>query len=67
MLGVGVANELSNLQNAILRVKTHFLVRLFISLESFEAYMFKMASHCPFEHVKHMLCPKERSGVKLPV
>jgi hypothetical protein len=29
--------------------------------------MSKMGSHCPFEHLKHKLWPKERSGVKLAV
>jgi hypothetical protein len=26
-----------------------------------------MGSHCPFEHLKHKLWPKERSGVKLAI
>jgi hypothetical protein len=26
-----------------------------------------MGLHCPFEHLKHKLWPKKRSGVKLPI
>ncbi len=29
--------------------------------------MSKMGSHDPFEHLKHKLWPKERSGVKLAI
>jgi hypothetical protein len=35
MLGIGVPNGLSNLQNAIARVKTPFLEEFFISLKSY--------------------------------
>jgi hypothetical protein len=67
MLGVGIPNGLPNLQNAIPRAKTHHFEKFFISLKTIDAQMSKMGSHCPFKHLKHKLCPKERPGIKLAV
>jgi hypothetical protein len=43
------------------------LVRSLYQGKALEAYMFKMASHCPFGHLQPKLWAKEEPGVKLPV
>jgi hypothetical protein len=35
--------------------------------KAIEAKMSKMGLHCPFEHFKHKLWPKEKLGVKLAI
>jgi len=56
-----------NFQKAITGVKTHWIEKLLISLESPWNTMSKMSLHDPFGHLKHKLWSKERPGIKLAI
>ncbi len=60
-------DELLNLQKTIVRIKTHWIEELLISLESSWNEMSKMGLHDTFGHLEHKLWSKERSGVKLAI
>jgi hypothetical protein len=65
MLGVGVPNELPNLQNKTVGVKTHRLKTFFISLESYWSVNVLNGLASPIWTFEHKLLAKERMGVKL--
>jgi hypothetical protein len=64
-LGSWSPNGLPNVQRTIVGVKTQWIEKLFISLESY--WNVDMGSHDPFGHLKHKLWLKERLGIKLTV
>jgi hypothetical protein len=66
-LGVGLSMDFWIFKRQFQRSKFIGLKISIYHWKALETQMSKMGSHDPFGYLKHMLWPKERSGVKLPI